>query len=91
MALAPVLLFVYSRVDHTRKTIESLMSNILASETDLIIFSDAASNVSLADAVNQVREYIRTITGFKSLTIHYRPYNYGLSRSIISGVSAHLL
>ena len=39
---APVVLFVYNRLDHTMNVIDSLAKNELAEETDLYVFSDAA-------------------------------------------------
>lgn len=42
--LAPVVLFVYNRLDHTIDVIESLAKNGLAKDTDLYIFSDAAKS-----------------------------------------------
>ena len=38
--LAPIALFVYNRVEHTRETVEALKRNTLAKESDLFIFSD---------------------------------------------------
>ena len=40
--------------------------------------------------MSQVRQYLHTITGFKSITITERPVNWGLARSIIDGVSSTL-
>jgi archaellum biogenesis ATPase FlaH len=40
--LAPVLLFVYARVEHTIRTIEALKKNPFSELSDLIIFSDGA-------------------------------------------------
>lgn len=87
MPLAPIALFVYARPGHTRRTIEALRLNLLAPESDLVIFSDAARSLQDKEAVEEVRYYIQTIDGFRSLTIHYRPHNFGLANSIISGVS----
>jgi hypothetical protein len=84
---APLALFVYNRVDHTQRTVEALAKNHLASESDLTIFSDAAKKSSDVDSVQAVRAYIKTIAGFKSLTIVERPSNFGLSKSIIDGVT----
>ena len=41
--LAPVVLFVYNRLDHTTNVIDSLRKNLLADQTDLYVFSDAAT------------------------------------------------
>jgi len=85
--LSPIVLFVYNRQDHTRKTIEALKKNIYADTSDLIIFSDAPKNESVAEEVNEVRNYIKTITGFKSVKIIERKTNFGLANSIIEGVT----
>lgn len=87
MALAPVALFVYNRPDHTRRTVQALEANALAGETPLHVFSDAHRNEAARRSVEEVRSYIRTITGFKSVTIVERVTNFGLARSIIEGVT----
>lgn len=88
MNLAPITLFVYNRLVHTRQTVEALKKNISASESDLFIFSDAPRNTEATQAVLQVRDYIANITGFKSVTIIERPINLGLANSIIDGVTS---
>ncbi len=85
--LAPIILFVYNRKDHTEKTIEALKKNDLAGESELFIYSDAAKNAANFDAVEEVREYIKTVNGFKSVTIIERENNMGLAKSVILGVS----
>jgi hypothetical protein len=87
VTLAPIALFVYNRPKHTLCTVESLQSNILANESDLIIFSDGPKYKSQSEMVNSVRKYIHGITGFKSVKIIERDINIGLSKSIIDGVS----
>ena len=85
--LAPVVLFAYARPEHTRKTVESLAVNDLAVETDLIVYSDAARGAMDAEKVQAVRDYLKTIDGFRSVTIHERERNFGLADSIIDGVT----
>jgi hypothetical protein len=85
--LAPIALFVYNRPEHTRRTVEALRGNDLASQSDLFIFADAAKDESAAEAVAAVGKSIRAIRGFQSVTIVERPRNLGLSNSIVSGVS----
>jgi len=87
LELSPIVLFVYSRPWHTRKTIEALLGNDLASGSQLVIYSDAPENDSLVQSVIEVREYIRTVTGFKDVRIIERDTNLGLSNSIIDGVT----
>lgn len=85
--LAPIILFVYNRLEHTQQTVESLKRNTLAKESILYIFSDAAKDVSIISDVDRVREYIDTIYGFKDVRIIKRDLNFGLARSIIEGVT----
>jgi hypothetical protein len=53
----------------------------------LIVYSDAPSNQDKEQAVAVVREYLQTIAGFRTVTIHHRQHNYGLAKSIIEGVT----
>jgi hypothetical protein len=85
--LAPIAFFAYRRPDHTRRTLEALAANILASESDLFIFSDGPRNAQAEEGVRAVREYIHTVKGFKSVTIREREQNQGLATSLISGIT----
>ncbi|MDD2720633.1 MAG: glycosyltransferase [Gallionella sp.] len=88
MSHAPIVLFVYNRPLHTRQTIDALLKNELAAESDLIIYSDAPKKPEAAQAVQQVREYLATITGFASVSIILRERNWGLANSVIDGVTS---
>lgn len=85
--LAPIVLFVYARPEHTRRTIEFLSRNDLADESELFIYSDAPRHEDHIDSVKEVRDYIRGISGFKRITIFERKRNWGLADSIIDGVT----
>ncbi len=85
--LAPITLFVYNRPEHTKKTIEALQKNELANESELFIYSDAAKNKEEEAKVKKVREYINNIDGFKKITILKKKINWGLTNSIIDGVT----
>lgn len=84
---APIALFVYNRPIHTRRTVEALQKNALATESDLFIYSDAPKRPDVVDGVREVRTYIKTIIGFSSITIVERERNFGLADSIIDGVT----
>jgi hypothetical protein len=84
---APIALFAYNRPLHTRRTVESLLGNELAAQSDLFVFSDAAKNGDAIPAVEEVRVYVRGIRGFRSVTIVERERNCGLAKSIIGGVT----
>lgn len=84
---APIVLFVYNRPYHTQKTLEALQKNSLASESELFIYSDAPKNDGAKENVEQVRRYIKTVSGFKKITIVERDTNWGLANSIIDGAT----
>src|SRR5476651_2207609 len=85
--LAPIALFVYNRPEHTRRTIAYLQKNLLADESRLYIFSDAAKTEADAFKVEEVRELIKVVEGFKSVKVVERKQNLGLANSIIAGVT----
>ena len=87
MNISPIALFVYNRPWHTRQTVDALQKNHLANQSDLIIFSDGPKTPKNVPAVCEVREYIRKISGFRSISIVERAENYGLAKSIINGVT----
>lgn len=87
MNLAPIALFVYNRPRHAMETVKSVMDNSLAKDTDLIIFSDGARNKESEKSILEVRNYLETIQGFKSVKLIFREKNFGLAKSIISGVT----
>ena len=84
---SPIVLFVYSRPEHARRTLEALAANALADQSDLIVYADAARSEREVGAVRAVREMVRATTGFRSVTLVERDMNFGLARNIIEGVS----
>ena len=87
MKLAPIVLFVYNRKLHTKKTIEALKENFLANKSELYIFSDGSSQKKKDKKVEEIRRYLKNVKGFKKIKIFYQNKNLGLSQSITSGVS----
>jgi GT2 family glycosyltransferase len=90
MKFAPVILFAYNRPNHIKRTINSLLKNKGASQSDFFVFSDAPRREEDKLKVDQVREYLRTVNQFKSVTIIEREFNYGLGKNIIDGVTGIL-
>jgi GR25 family glycosyltransferase involved in LPS biosynthesis len=88
--LTPICVFTYNRLNETRQTLEALRENYLASESDLFIFSDGARNEPDQLKVEAVRQYIQSVSGFKSVEIKKSEENRGLASSIIHGVSQML-
>ena len=87
MSLAPVALFCYNRLDTLQETLSALKANKLSAESDLYIFSDGAKGEKDRDKVETVRDFIKDVTGFKSVTVRAAEKNRGLANSIISGVT----
>lgn len=85
--LAPIVLFTYNRLEHTKKTIKSLQKNYLAEKSELFIYSDGGKNKESWKEVSKIREYLKTISGFKHITILEQEKNIGLASSIIIGVT----
>lgn len=84
---APICLFTYNRLSETQQTVAALHKNELAAHSDLFIFSDAAKKEAALDKVTAVRAFIKSIKGFKSVTVFESEKNKGLASSIIYGVS----
>ena len=85
--LAPICLFTYNRLTEKKQTVEALQKNFLTKESELFIFSDGAKNEEGVLKVNEVRAFLKGISGFKSVTIFESKQNKGLANSIIAGVT----
>lgn len=89
--LAPITVFCYNRVDHLKRTLDSLAANELANESDVIVFSDGAKGKKDAQAVSEVRTYLSELADkhpFGSLKAVQADKNKGLANSIIDGVTS---
>jgi len=86
-SFAPILLFTYKRLDTLKQTVSALQANQLAAESDLFIFSDAGKTEQDQMVVENIRKFLKTITGFRKIEIYEAEKNKGLASSIISGVS----
>ena len=84
-SLSPIILFTYRRIP--KETIESLLKNKESKTSELFIFSDGYKNEIDKKDVLEVRKYLKTIKGFKEVTVIEREKNWGLAKNIINGVS----
>ncbi len=85
--LAPIVLFVYNRVTHTRWVIESLLKCEGARHSKLFIYSDGAKHEADQESVAKVRTYLDSIRGFEQVSLTKRERNNGLAHNIIQGVT----
>ncbi|WP_282045267.1 glycosyltransferase family 2 protein [Roseibium album] len=84
--LAPVALFAFNRPEHTRRTLEAIANNDLASATDLFVFVDGPRNEDDVVLIREVCTIARGMDAFKSLTIVEQDANIGLAKSIVQGI-----
>jgi glycosyltransferase involved in cell wall biosynthesis len=85
--LAPIVVFTYNRPEHTLRTLNALLMNPLANESDIIIYSDSARTANQNKAVDEVRNYLSELAGFRSIKVIHREKNFGLAESIIQGIT----
>jgi GT2 family glycosyltransferase len=89
-SLAPIVLFVYNRPEHTLATLQSLKNNDLASESTLFIYADGPkNNASKAEIeqINKTRNIIKQEQWCKEVFIIESETNKGLANSIVNGVT----
>lgn len=79
---APILISVYSRLKHLQACIDSLKENELAKHTDLYVVSDGAHVPELDEIIENIRSYVRTVVGFKSVTLFAWESNLGGAESV---------
>ncbi len=88
--LAPIVLFTYLRLEALQNTVNALAQNFGAADSELFIFSDGAKYPEDEQKVKEIRTYLKSIKGFKSVVIYESKTNKGLANSIIDGISSIL-
>lgn len=83
---APILVTVYDRLYTFRSCIESLLLNDLAGDSELYVISDAPSCKEHEEAVNNVREYAKSLQGFKCVHCIFHLSNLGSHVSGETGI-----
>ncbi len=90
MDFSPIVLFVYNRPIHTKKTLESLANNKEIKDSDLIIYCDGAKSgateLDLKD-IAETRYICKSFSAAKSVRVIEREKNIGLARNILEGVT----
>lgn len=91
---APIALFVYNRPEHTKRTLDALLNNKYASDSDIYIYADGpkktgnpVKDAEIQEQVSEVRSLIYSVSGFRKVHIFTSNENKGLAASIIQGVS----
>lgn len=90
MSYAPIIVSVYNRFEHFKKCIEALLLNPLAQYSDIFILSDAPFCETHRLGIEEIRDYVRSISGFNSVTPIFRESNVGAHISITEGIKSVL-
>lgn len=91
--VSPIAMFVYNRLDNVRQTIDCLLKNTFAPQTELYVFSDGGKDEQSWKEVDAVRGFILELKhqedgrGLKKISLIPRPENYYLERNITEGIS----
>lgn len=78
---SPILVMVYNRLESLKECIESLKQCQESSDSILYISSDAAYRDEDISIIEDVRNYIKTIVGFKEVIPIFHQTNKGLLQS----------
>lgn len=86
---APIIIFAFNRLNSLKQTVDSLLRNSEAKDSDLFVFVDGPrkNKDGEHEKVKAVQEYVRTIGGFKKVTWKFSDENKGLATSVISGTT----
>lgn len=79
---APVVIYTYNRLEHFKKTILALQENYLACDTDIFVASDGGKDELAKIRVQEIRNYVDSIGGFRSVNPIYHQENVGVVRSV---------
>jgi hypothetical protein len=85
---AAIALFCFNNLGRTRRTVESLQKNALVNCSDLIVFCDGPRSTAESIETSRVRDYVKSIRGFRNLKVVESETNKGLADSIVGGLNA---
>ncbi len=84
---APIIYICYNRLNHIKKSINSIKKNKLSKKTKIIIFSDGPKNHREIKKIIQIRRYLKKITGFKSKKMFFRKKNFGTKKNVVMAIN----
>ena len=87
--IAPIIVVAFNRPELFNATLNSLMANSLASESDLYIFIDGVRENHPEDRekVDEVVAIANQASGFKTIAVRASSLNKGLAKSIIGAAT----
>jgi hypothetical protein len=89
MKYAPIVIFAFNRLNSLKACVAALQKNTEALDSDLVVWVDGPRphKHGEKEKVDSVRNYVKTISGFRSVTYHFSEVNKKLGPSIIDGVT----
>lgn len=84
---APIIIFAYNRVSPLKNLVNSLKRCPECRCSDLIVFVDGPRDDNDKRKIQEIKTFVESIDGFKSIEYHFSETNKGLGSSIIEGVS----
>jgi len=84
---APILIPTLNRFEHFQNCVESLSICTEATSTDLFIALDYPKTENHCAGYRKIRDYIKVIRGFKTVTIIERNINYGPERNLFEAIT----
>lgn len=86
---APIAVFAFNRPDNLERTLQALSRNKLAEQSFVSIFCDGPRTEEERQKTDAVRRVARAATGFAEVTVVEREENWGLKKSLETGI-AHM-
>ena len=77
MKLIPIAIVTHDRINHLKKTINSLLSNKISKFQEIYIFLDAPCSNAYIQNNNQITEYVNSLNGFKHIKLIKHQKNIG--------------
>lgn len=87
---APIAVFAFNRADNLARTLQALAENELANQSAVTIFCDGPRTEEERQKTDAVRRIARAASGFAEVSVVEREENWGLKRSLETGI-AHIL
>jgi len=82
-----IAVFCYKRANKLKLCIEALLKNPECASMDIIFFSDGFKGEKDKEGVLEVREYIKSLTGFRKVYKHFRSANLSTGPNFHTGLS----
>lgn len=87
--LAPIAIFTYNRPEHTKRLLDSLKQNPEFSQSPVTIYCDGSKTDDAAESVAATRAVVEREAPSHADVV-MRDKNFGLAKSIITGVGANV-